>query len=116
MEGNVVDTNAYDTGRKWVNGGNTYRIFRKKIVCGALPNAATKNTAHGQLNDSIAPIDPNKMIRVVSFWASKNDGSAALTAMTALASVTVDATNVKVTTGADQSAYTLSEVVLEWAA
>lgn len=116
MEGNVLDTNAYDTGRKWVSGGVTYRIFRKKVVFGALPNAATKNVAHGQLNDAIAPIDPAKMVRLVSFWASKGDASASLTAMTSLASVTVDATNVNITTGADQSLYTSCEVVLEWAA
>jgi len=116
MEGNVLDTNAFDTGRKWVSGGNTYRIFRKKVVIGALPNAGTKNVAHGQLNDTIAPIDPAKMVRLVSFWASKGDASAALTAMTALASVSVTATNVVVVTGADQSLYTSCEVVLEWAA
>ncbi len=107
---NVLDDVAFDTGRKWkAADGTIYRVLRKKIVCGALPNATTKNTAHGET------VDPNKFVDVVSFHANKADASASLTKMTALVSVTVDATNVKVTAGADQSAYTVSEVVIEWA-
>ncbi len=108
---NPLDDVAFDTGKKWKAGdGTIYRILRKKVVCGALPNAGTKNVAHGQ-----AALDPAKLVKVVGFWASKGDASACLTAMTSLVQVTVDATNVKLTTGADQSLYTLSEVIIEWA-
>lgn len=107
---NALDDVTFDTGKKWKDAaGVVYRVLRKKISIGALPNAGTKNVAHGET------VDPNKMVRIHGFFATKGDGSAALTSMTALASITVDATNVKVTTGADQSAYIRSEVILEWA-
>lgn len=108
---NPLDDATFDTGKKWkAANGTIYRILRKKVSCGALPNAATKNVAHNE-----AGIDPAKYVNVVGFWASKNDASAALSQMTSLVSITIDATNIKLTTGADQSAYLSSEVVIEWA-
>jgi hypothetical protein len=108
---NPLDDATFDTGKKWKSlAGVVYRVLRKKFNTGALPNATTKNVAHGE-----AGIDPNKYVDVVSFHANKADASASLTKMTALISITVDGTNIKLTSGADQSTYTVSEVILEWA-
>lgn len=37
-------TSEIDTGKKWIDGKT---IYRKVVDCGALPNATTKNVAHG---------------------------------------------------------------------
>lgn len=108
---NPLDDATFDTGKRWkALDGTIYRVLRKKFNTGALPNATTKNVAHGE-----AGIDPAKYVDVISFHANKADASASLTKMTALVSITVDATNVKLTAAADQSLFTVSEVILEWA-
>lgn len=108
---NVLDDVAYDTGKKWrpSGSGTIYRVMRKKITIGTLPNATTKNVPH---NESILPA---LKVSIVEFWASKGDTTPALTSMTALVSITVDATNVKITAAADQSLYTSADVIVEWA-
>ena len=109
MESNpmLVAGQKFDTGRKWVDeSGVAWRIFRRLYRLGALPNATTINTAHGET------IDPLKHAHIVGFWA--NNG----TTMKLIAAdpvVSVDATNIIVTATANLSAFTKSEIILEWA-
>ena len=85
-------------------------IYKKTISCGALPNATTKNVAHG-----------------VSFSYIISAGGAARAAngttlplpyshpvATSNVSVAVTATNIELFTGSDRTAFTLSYVTLTY--
>lgn len=89
------------------------QVIRKVINFGALPNATTKSVAHG--------INVNVKTTFVHIYATANKpGVSALPIpyFSATAShgveINVDATNVNITTGIDQTAYTICNVVVEY--
>ena len=105
--GGNYTTTEVDTGFTWVDGKT---IYKKTISCGALPNATTKNVAHG-----------------VSFSYIISAGGAARAAngttlplpyshpvATSNVSVAVTATNIELFTGSDRTAFTLSYVTLTY--
>lgn len=90
-------------------------IFRKVVNFGALPNAAAKTVAHG------ITFDAN--FTLVAFWAAATD-PVAFTALpipyateTANGDIelSMDATNITITTSIDYSAYTRCLVTVEYA-
>ncbi len=105
-----------------VNNGNTsgtsqtFRsILRKVIDFGALPNAGTKSLPHGIVFDN--------NFTLIDLWAAATDPVAFLAfninfsnplANIVAVNVTMDATNVNITTGVNYSAYTRTYVVIEY--
>lgn len=95
---------------------NAFRpTYRKVIDIGALPNAATKSVAHG--------ITITNTFRFVRIYGAASDPINFLYIPLPFSSptlnenikVTVDATNVNITTAINFSGYTSSQVVLEYA-
>lgn len=90
------------------------QVFRQVVICGALPNATTKSVAHGiDINEAYTftriygcATDPINLLYVPLPYASNtaNDNI----------ELSVDATNVVITTASDWTAYTITNVVLEW--
>jgi len=126
---NIKDTGRYDIA-EFVNGqiffsdptlnsGTTQvpqdrQVFRKVINFGALPNAGTKSTAHGITCTSKTSFtriygcatDPVNKLYIPLPYAS--------TTLNQNISLSVDGTNVNVTTGINYSAYTITYLVLEY--
>jgi len=90
------------------------QVFRKVINFGALPNTTSKSVAH-----SIAP-DSNFTFTRIYATASDTSGISYLpipyaSGTTAnIIELSVDGTNVVITTGSDRTAYTVCYVVLEY--
>lgn len=92
-------------------------VLRKVIDTGALPNAGTSTTAHG-----IATTENFTFVRI--YGTATDPGASTITSAIPIPyssntansniEVSVDATNVVITTGIDYSAYTRSFVILEW--
>ena len=102
-----------------VNPNARRQVFRKVVNFGALPNAATKSIAHR--------ITTNETFTFTRIYGTATDpGASAITSAIPLPfssptlnqniSLTVDATNVNITTAIDYSAYTTTYIVLEWIA
>lgn len=105
----------------------TFRqVFRKVINTGTLPNAGTTNTPHGiTLLPTIPPAAPGTP---TTFIATRIYGCAtdpvnrifiplpysSPTALNQNILVNWDATNVNITTGINMTAFTISQVVLEY--
>ena len=89
-------------------------VLRKVINFGALPNAAAKTAAHG--------IAPNTSFIFTRIYGTSSDTTNRLYIPLPYASsvaannieVSVDATNVTITTGKDMTAYTVTYVILEY--
>lgn len=88
-------------------------VFRKVIDCGALPNNATKSVAHGITVTSSfvftkiygAATDPSTDFIPLPYASSTAAENIELS---------VDATNVNITTGNDRTGFTTTYVVLEY--
>lgn len=99
---NVAGTQ--DTGLKTVAGNI---IYAKLLDSGALPNATSKNVAHGLDDISLAA---GAFFKVMSGYASKAD---TLTDIHGLAlTYEINDTNLVLTTGVDLSSWTASTVVI----
>lgn len=83
-------------------------IFRKVIDFGALPNATTKSVAHG------ISINSNYIFTRIYGSATNQAGFSAIPIPQADISITIDATNVNVTSTLNYSAYTITYIVLEF--
>jgi len=88
-------------------------VFRKVIDFGALPNTATQTAAHG--------ITITSTFSFTRIYATATDPSTSFIPIpyaspTAANNIelSVDATNVSITTGSDRTGYTTTYVVLEW--
>lgn len=93
-----------DTGRKHTDGSV---IYRKALSVGALPNATTKNVAHGEsLNIT------GKYADVVSLFATNDTTIKTLHSSGVTAEI--NATNVVIGTGTDLSTYDQGIVVIEF--
>ena len=105
MDYSIIEVN---TGAKWINGST---IYKKTVNTGALPNATTKNVAHGISNLS-------KIIRLEGYGLRSTDNVmfplpfASPTGATADISVTVNGTNIAIGTGVDRSNITESYITL----
>ena len=90
------------------------QVFRKVVNFGALPNAASKTAAHG------ITIDSNLTFTRIYATASDPTGNSYLPIPYASATanniieLSVDATDITITTGIDRTAYTTTYVVLEY--
>ncbi len=94
-----------DTGAKDANGNI---IYGKAVAVGALPNATTKNTAHGVTNLNVAAGAYSGLIHAISSNGTLNvpyDGHITLT-------WSISATNFTVTAATNLSAYASSSVVI----
>lgn len=128
MSINIKDTGYYDTS-ELVNGQAYFstetsatstapvlrQVFRKVINFGALPNAAAKSVAHG-----ITMTDSFIFTRIYGA-ASKPTAAYSYLPLPYASPVlvnnielSVDGTNVIITTGSDRTAYTTTYVVLEY--
>jgi hypothetical protein len=84
------------------------------VDCGALPNTTTKTVAHG--------ITCTSTTRFVNYWGAASDTTALtyikLPYVSATAAniveVSIDSTNINITTGADRTNYNTSLIVLEY--
>ena len=103
------------TGQAWFTAGdaNKFRYGSRTVIdFGALPNTATKSTAHG--------INVTANTRFTRIYGVANDPSTSFIPLpfvdTAGNSIelNVDATNVNVITPADYTAYTDTYIVLEY--
>ncbi len=92
------------TGRLWVDGKP---IFRKVVDFGALPNAATKDVAHGV-------VTPAFFVHVYGIGLTISGTGVSFPLPNVGALVETDGTNVSVTAPGDLSGYTASYVVLEY--
>lgn len=90
------------------------QVFRKIIDFGALPNTATKSVAHGvtiNANTSITRIYGAATTPSTSFIPLP---FASPTALIDNIQLDMDATNINVTTGKDQTAYTTCYIIIEF--
>lgn len=106
-----------------INTPYTFRnVYRMVVNFGALPNAATKSVAHG-----IAGIHPTagnstfSFTRIYATASNQSSGSElfipipwASASGTDNIQITVDATNVNITTTSNKTAFTICYVVLEY--
>lgn len=104
LSGNY-STSEVDTGFTWVDGKT---IYKKTVSCGTLPNNSTTTTPHGISNLEL----------VVKFEGFAYDGTniAPLPLVATNGAynvqVSVNATNISLTDGADRSSYTTSYITL----
>jgi hypothetical protein len=115
-ENGQYDTSEKLTGQQWfstASGINKPRYsFRKVINFGALPNNATKTSAHG------LTIDANTILTRL-YGSSTNPSTKFIpipyASTTAANSVEIfmDSTNISVTTGIDYTAFTVTYIVVE---
>lgn len=109
----TFSTSEVATNKLWIDGKT---IYRKVISFGALPNATTKNVAHGITNldhfTSMETISWNsskttRKIDFVNAWTSTATGNEST-------SISADATNVSAYASANRSVYTTSYFILEY--
>ena len=101
MNGNIeVEAGtSFDSGQKYVSGGVAKVIKRAYVDFGAMPATALKNVAHGlSLDPAYAKVELIANDGTTSKVWTKNE-------------VTVDATNVSVTTTASEVAFTAIAVI-----
>jgi hypothetical protein len=95
---------TFDTGLKFIDGNGVPRIiYRTFIDFGALPITTTKAVAHGIATPALDPAYAK--LELIS-----DDG----TTSKRLTNGTVDATNVSITTAADESAFVNTIAVLDY--
>lgn len=100
-----------------VNPAARRQVFRKVINFGALPNATTKSKAH-----NITTFNTFSFTRI--YGVATQQGVSTITSSIPIPfasptlnqniSLTVDATNVNITTGINRTNFTICYVVLEW--
>lgn len=109
----LTEVNAFM--QYFTSNPNAFRpTYRKVIDIGALPNATTKSVAHG--------ITITNSFRFVRIYGAASDPINLVYIPLPFSSPTlneniqldIDATNVNITTAIDYSAYTSSQVVLEY--
>lgn len=110
------------SGKAFIPGTNTggtsqqfRQVLRKVIDFGALPNAATKSVPHG------ITFDGNFTLVFMGAYATNPTGIIALpipyadpNALANAISLTIDATNVNITTAINYSAYTRCYIIIEF--
>lgn len=111
ISGAVIGEAAVDTGMKYVHtDGVVSSIFRKVLrldaTTSALPNATTKNVAHGE-TIALAKWARVSVLRADNGTTIKSLNSSGIT-------IDINATNVIVGTGADLSTYVRGVLVLEF--
>lgn len=110
-------TQSIVNGETWFDANDATRFrYGQRVVVdfGALPNAATTTMAHN------IPVDSNT--RFTRIYGTSNDPSTTFIPLPYVdmsggagnIELTVDATNVTVTTTGDYSAFTETFIVLEW--
>lgn len=92
----------------------TFRnVFRKVINFGALPNTAAKTVAHGITIDASFTFT-----RIYGTATNPNTSFIPIPYASPTAAnnieISVDTTNVTITTGSNRTAYTVTYVILEW--
>lgn len=101
----AFSTSGQQTGQFWVDGKP---IYRKVIDFGALPLTTTKNVAHGLTG----------VAEIVSLSGIAIDDAttfaSALPLPSEVTALTIDTTNVSVTTASDLTAYDQAYVVVEY--
>ena len=102
----AYSTTEHKTGRKWIDGKD---IYEKTVDVGALPNATTKQVAHGVTYD-----------KVVSLRGICSNSDNAFLPLPAVATssayaieLSVDTTNIVITTAQDRSTFS-GYVILEY--
>lgn len=96
-----------DTGKKWIDAnGAPHVIYRKTLSVGALPNATSKNVAHGEA------VSLTKYHKVEGLFA--NNGTTVKTENSSGITVDMNATNVVITTATDLSLYVGGVVTIEF--
>lgn len=100
-------TDELDTGIKWIDGKT---IYRKTINCGALPNTASKDVAHGITNiDRIVSIEGyayNPTLHSTMPIPYSTNSTAANVGVNA------DTTSINIFDGSDRSAFTEAYITL----
>lgn len=89
-------------------------VYRKVIDFGALPNAGVKTVAHGITFDASSSLthlyasatDPVNLLYIPIPYASPT--------LANNIEISLDSTNVIITTGTNRSAFTICYVVIEW--
>lgn len=95
---------------------NSYRnVYRKVISCGALANTGTTSTAHG-ISISTTTFTFTRIYGAASDQTGKNFIPLPYASPTDANNIelSVDATNINITTGSNRTAFTVSYVVLEY--
>lgn len=116
----IYHINEFVCGQQYIIGTGAKQIFRKVIVFGALPNAAGKSVAHGigtpgaggTIKDYTftriygAASDPTNRLFIPLPYASPTDVDNI--------ELSLDDTNVIITTGIDRTAFTKAYCVIEY--
>lgn len=102
----AYSSTEHKTGRKWTDGKD---VYEKTIDCGNLPNSTTKQIAHGVTYDKIVSL------RGV---CSNSDNAflplpAVATASQYAVELSIDTTNIVITTAQDRSAFS-GYVIIEY--
>lgn len=114
----VYSTDQILNGQQFRVAGTIHEVFRKVIVFGALPNAATKSVAHGITINATVP----------NFYFTRIYGTAKdpttnifltlphvnVTALASQISLFADSTNVNVVTGINRTNFTECYIILEY--
>ena len=100
-------TNEMETNAKWIDGKT---IYKKTVNFGALPNATSKQVAHGITN-------LYRVIEIVGWAYRSGDGTsfplpATSASATGAITVTATATDINVSTGTDRSNIAESYITL----
>lgn len=103
----AYSTTEMKTGQVWVDGKE---IYRKVVSMGALPNAATKNTAHG-ISGATAFVGISGWATNGTVWRPLPYSDATATDIVEL---DVGGTNVTLRSTGDQSLFTSSFAILEY--
>lgn len=116
---NLRDISQYENvevinGQQYFTSGNPQKkrqVYRKVINFGALPNAATKSVAHG-----ITLSATSEFTRIYATATQPNTSFLPIPYASAADSIelSVDMTNVNITTVSNRTAYTICYVVLEY--
>lgn len=108
LNGKVIgsySTTNNPAGKTYVQNTSSLQVSRKVVDFGALPNTATKSVAHG--------LSVNNAFRIFDLYiAASNPGVSYLCIKDQ--NLTMDATNINLTTASNLSAYTSSFVVIEY--
>jgi hypothetical protein len=127
-EGSLYYLQELGNFQSFFTAGSPYtfrNVYRMTVNFGALPNAATKSVAHGIVGiDANAPNPSSFSFTHIYATASKQTAGAesfvpipwadSTGGGTNNIQITVDATNVNITTSTDWSAYTVCYVILEY--
>ena len=98
-------TDEIDTGKTWIDGK---KIYRKVVEFGALPNATSKDVAHGISNlDYIVSINTTARYNTNYISIPYVDETTLANAI----SISIRNTKIRISSGANQSMYTATVVI-----